>query len=60
MKKFLGRGSNLCHSSDPGCSSDSTGSLTCWATREPPVSYFKIRDLDFFLRGAKEFIIEDS
>ena len=35
--KFLGQGSNLCHSSDPGCCSDNAESLTCCIIREPPV-----------------------
>ena len=34
MKKFLGQGSNLCHSSDPSHSSDNAGSLTLWTNRE--------------------------
>ena len=34
MGKFLGQGSNLCHSSNPTHSSDNARSLTCWATRE--------------------------
>ena len=32
--KFLGQGSNLCHSSDPSCCSDTTRSLPRCATRE--------------------------
>ena len=32
--KFLGQGSNLCHSSDPSCCSDTTRSLPHCATRE--------------------------
>ena len=34
MQKFLGQGSNLCHSSGLSHSSDSTGCLTCSATRD--------------------------
>ena len=34
MYDFLGQGSYLSHSSDPGHSSDNTRSLTHWATRE--------------------------
>ena len=32
--KFLGQGSNLCHSSDLSCPSDNAGSSTCCTTRE--------------------------
>ena len=32
--KFPGQGSNPCHSSDPGCCSDNSRSLTCCATRK--------------------------
>ena len=34
MWKFLGQGSNSCHSSDPRCCSGNTGSLTCCAAGE--------------------------
>ena len=34
MRKFPGQGSNLCHSCNQSYSSDSAGSLTCWAPRE--------------------------
>ena len=34
MWKFLGQGSNLCHSNNLGCCSDNTGSLTRCASRE--------------------------
>ena len=34
MWKFLGQGSNLCHSSNPSCCSGNAESLTCCATRE--------------------------
>ena len=34
MWKFLGQGSNLCHSSDQGCCSDDVGYLTRCATGE--------------------------
>lgn len=34
MKKFLGQGSNLCHSGDLSNYCDDAGSLTCSATRE--------------------------
>ena len=34
MWKFLGYGSNPCHSSNPSCCSDSPGSLTHCASRE--------------------------
>ena len=34
MWRFLGQGSNLCYSSNPGCCSDNARSLTCSATRE--------------------------
>ena len=34
MWKFLGQGSNLCHSCNQSHSSDNTGSLNCWALRE--------------------------
>ena len=37
--KFLGQGSNLCHSSDQSCCSDNTRSLTCCAIRELPKSF---------------------
>ena len=36
MWKFQGQGSNLHHHSDTSHSSDNTGSLTHWATRELP------------------------
>ena len=34
IRKFLGQGSNLCHSSNQSCCSDNAGSLTCCATKE--------------------------
>ena len=34
MRKFLGQGLNLCHSSNPSSYSDNIGSLTPGATRE--------------------------
>ena len=40
MLKFLGQGSNPCHSSDLSCCSDNAGSLTCRATRELPNLHF--------------------
>ena len=39
MCKFLGQGSNPCHSSNLSCHSDSTGSLTCCATRNSSQDY---------------------
>ena len=40
VQKFLGQGLNLCHGSILSHSSDSTGSLTHWATRELQHSIF--------------------
>ena len=34
MHKLLGQGSNPCHSCNQSHSSENTGSLTCWVTRE--------------------------
>ena len=34
MQKFLGQGSNPCHTSDPDCCNDNTRFLTCCITRE--------------------------
>ena len=45
MWKFLGQGSNACHSSDPSHCRDNTRSLTCWATRELP----EVNTLELFL-----------
>lgn len=40
IEKFLGHGSNPCHSSDPGHRGDYAGSLTHYTTRELPFSVF--------------------
>ena len=52
MWKFLGQGWNLCHSSDPSCWSNTTGSLIHWAIRElqnlPPYKSFLFFCFFFF------------
>lgn len=41
--KFPGKGSNLCHSSNPSHSTDKAKSLTCWATRDFPAWFLIFR-----------------
>ena len=43
MWKFLGQGLNPCPSCNQSHSSDNTGSLTHWATREPPSSFISFK-----------------
>ena len=45
MQKSLDQGSNPCHSSNQSHSSDHTGSLTHWATRELPNKLFGLSQL---------------
>ena len=41
IRKFLGQGLNLHHSSDPSQSNDNTRSLTHYTTRENPTTFLK-------------------
>ena len=53
MQKFLGQGSNPCHSGDPSHCSDNTGSSTHYTARELPLNNFLLFFFQMCFSGTK-------